>query len=437
LIFSVKKVKLSLRFALILARKFPFFMKYWRYLFSLFFLIFCFWPNISYGASLAEKLSGRILLSVTENGEAWYVSPVDLRRYFLGRPADAFRVMRELGLGINEIQFQEIAQAGLPVEGNRELASRLSGRIILQVEKNGEAWYVNPVDLKKYFLGRPDDAFRVMRELGLGISRSDLALIHKPGLSESLNAYSHYTYENIQTERGNFAVDIVKIDLRNPNLKIMSLAADQSLCPDGICSARPLADYVFSNKGFAGVNGSYFCSSAGCGQANYYFFPVYDSITGMMINQDQLKYWTTGPLVAFDINNKFYYFKDARDFKSPDDFEKNYGVKLQAALGNKPRLVENRMNVLIDWELDKGQKTGKYWRNALGYKDSVDNPGHGSLYLVIARQATVDDLAVIMKEMDMDYALNLDGGSSSALIYNGEYMVGPGRNIPNALVFTQ
>jgi len=42
-----------------------------------------------------------------------------------------------------------------------------------------------------------------------------------------------------------------------------------------------------------------------------------------------------------------------------------------------------------------------------------------------------------MKAMGMDYALNLDGGSSSALIYNGEYMVGPGRDIPNALVFKQ
>ena len=39
---------------------------------------------------------------------------------------------------------------------------------MLQVEENGEAWYVYPDDLKKYYLGRPADAFGVMRELGLG-----------------------------------------------------------------------------------------------------------------------------------------------------------------------------------------------------------------------------------------------------------------------------
>jgi len=54
------------------------------------------------------------------------------------------------------------------------MAERLSGRILLQVEQNGEAWYVNPVDGKRYSMGRPQDAFNLMRELGLGITDSDL-----------------------------------------------------------------------------------------------------------------------------------------------------------------------------------------------------------------------------------------------------------------------
>ena len=49
---------------------------------------------------------------------------------------------------------------------NSDITNRLSGRILLQVENSGEAWYVNPVNKNRYFLGRPSDAFRVMRELG-------------------------------------------------------------------------------------------------------------------------------------------------------------------------------------------------------------------------------------------------------------------------------
>jgi exopolysaccharide biosynthesis protein len=54
---------------------------------------------------------------------------------------------------------------------------------------------------------------------------------------------------------------------------------------------------------------------------------------------------------------------------------------------------------------------------------------------VIAQNSTIPDLADIMQIIDVDYALNLDGGYSSALWYNDEYMVGPGRDIPNAIVF--
>jgi len=43
-------------------------------------------------------------------------------------------------------------------------ASSLAGRILLQVEQRGEAWYVDPVDLQRYFLGSPDDAFNLMQK---------------------------------------------------------------------------------------------------------------------------------------------------------------------------------------------------------------------------------------------------------------------------------
>jgi hypothetical protein len=386
--------------------------------------------------SLGEKLSGRILLNVEGKGEAWYVYPENNKRYYLGRPTDAFAVMRELGLGILEVDFQKIAQAGMPVAGDTALAKRLAGRIILQTEKNGEAWYINPLDLKKYYLGRPADAFRIMRELSLGITRENLARVHKPGYDESINEFSKYEHKKeIITPSGKFFVDVVEIDLSNPNLEIITDTAEPR--PDhlldrerGNYGAETLAKFVIANDGFAGINATYFCSGSGCGGINYYFFPVFNSRLGKLINEDQLKYWTTGPIMAFDVSNKFYYFKDSREFVGVKNFEEKYGVKLRAALGNKPRLVENGMNLLIDWDIDESQLKTKALRNGLAYKN-------GKIYLVVARAATVPDLAEIMKAMGMEYALNLDGGGSSALFYSDEYMVGPGRDIPNAIIFRE
>lgn len=398
-------------------------------------------PCIVNAENLGKKLIGQILLNVQGNGEAWYVYPEDNKRYYLGRPADAFQIMRELGLGINEIDFQRIAQAGMPVAGDLDLAKRLAGKIVLQVEENGEAWYIYPKDLKKYYLGRPADAFKIMRELSLGITRENLAKIHKSGLEESLGKYSKYEHKTISTIDGDFKVDIAMIDLSNPNLRIITDTAVPYPSPSnnkktGIFSAQSLAEFIIDNNGFAGINGTYFCCYNNCGGKSYYFYPVYNSRLGKMINEDQLKYWTTGPIMAFDKNNKFYYFKDSRDFKSVEHFETVNGVKLQAAIGNRPRLIEDGMNLLIEWDIDEKQKTIKSVRNAMAYKNDSVNNGTGIIYLVIAHNATVPNLANIMKAMQVDYAINLDGGYSSALWYNDEYMVGPGRDVPNAIVFS-
>jgi hypothetical protein len=414
-------------------------------IFYLFLLLFFFSPAIVRAETLGQKLSGKILLNVEKNGEAWYVYPENKQRYFLGRPADAFKIMRELGLGIMEKDFQLIAQAGMSVSGNINLAKKLSGKIILQVEKKGEAWYVNPDDFKKYYLGRPADAFRIMRELSLGISQENLAKIHKPGSTESIDRFSSYEHKSVYLDDRKFSLDIVEIDLKNPKLKIITDA--HPLAPivgddkDGNYGAGSLGEYVLENLAFAGINGTYFCDSSGCAK-NYYFYPVYDSKDNKLINNDQLKYWTTGPIVVFDSRNKFYYFKDSREFKGVQDFVTNYHTDIRAAIGNRPRLIENKMNALVDWDIDAKQRNVRAVRNALAFICDQDCSEEikgvsGKVYFVVLQSATLNELAEVLKVLNMDYALNLDGGYSAALWYNDEYMVGPGRNIPNAILFSE
>jgi len=114
--------------------------------------------------AFSKKMSGRILLQVQKNGEAWYVYPVDNRRYFLGRPEDAFNLMRKLGLGVNHAY----------ITSYKTFPTKVVGKILIDVEDSGRAYYINPADKKAYYLGRPKDAFRIMREKGLGIKNADL-----------------------------------------------------------------------------------------------------------------------------------------------------------------------------------------------------------------------------------------------------------------------
>lgn len=118
-------------------------------------------------ATSLTKYLGYIFLAVEKNGEAYYYYPVDKKGYYLGRPADAFNIMRTLGLGATH-DF---------ITNTSYFPTSVVGKILLDVESHGEAYYIYPKDRKKYYLGRPDDAFAVMRNLGLGISNTNLAAL--------------------------------------------------------------------------------------------------------------------------------------------------------------------------------------------------------------------------------------------------------------------
>jgi hypothetical protein len=57
------------------------------------------------------------------------------------------------------------------------LAESLAGRLLLQVEAEGEVWYVNPGENRRYLISSEADAYVIGPQLALGISNADLDLI--------------------------------------------------------------------------------------------------------------------------------------------------------------------------------------------------------------------------------------------------------------------
>lgn len=126
---------------------------------------------------LGNRLAGRILLQVESLGTAWYIDPRTETRFCLGKPDDAYAIMRSRGLGISNKNLAKIPEAESSAVGDAKLRSRLSGLILLQVEAHGEAWYVDPKTRTRQYLGRPDDAHAIMRRLGLGITNATIQQI--------------------------------------------------------------------------------------------------------------------------------------------------------------------------------------------------------------------------------------------------------------------
>ncbi len=126
--------------------------------------------------SLSQRLKGRILLQVESYGRAWYVDPISLDRYYMPNGNEAYFLMRTKGLGITNKDLDKIPtkKGG---KGDIKMIERLKGRILLQVEKNGEAWYIDPTDGLRYYLKDGEAAYKLMKSKGLGITNQNLAQI--------------------------------------------------------------------------------------------------------------------------------------------------------------------------------------------------------------------------------------------------------------------
>ncbi len=192
------------------------FLKKLTYLFFLF-LIFSVWINES---QANQGVKGKILLQVESFGEAWYILPDYLERIYLGRPWQAFELMKNYGLGIRSVELDTYLKTSFP--------SRLLGYIVLDVERNGEAYYIYPNDAKAYYLGRPNDAFNVMRSLGLGISNEDLSLIpiiSREVFSPGINELSQSDGNLLKVSIPDYQADLSRVisELSSPQLLISFL----------------------------------------------------------------------------------------------------------------------------------------------------------------------------------------------------------------------
>jgi len=120
---------------------------------------------------LTDRLKGDILLQIESKGEAWYVYPIDGKRYFLGKPQDTKRVINELGVSVasEELLNYLYFDKGFP--------ENTAGMIIINKDNENEAYYVHPETRYGHLLGKEGAALEVMRDQGLGITNVNLRKI--------------------------------------------------------------------------------------------------------------------------------------------------------------------------------------------------------------------------------------------------------------------
>lgn len=224
---------------------------------------------------------------------------------------------------------------------------------------------------------------------------------------------SGYQRQKVQTDFGDFLVDIVSADLNSTKV-IVDTASDSS-CADN-CPVLSLADYVGRSGAFAGVNGSYFCPSTypQCASKKNSFDTLLMNKNKTYFNSDNNVY-STVPAVVFSGNS-------ARFVTQSSEWGRDTGV--DAVIANQPLLLLNGQ-IMFGGNDDpkQGSKGNRSFVGATG----------STVYIGVVHSATVAEVARVLKTLGMNSALNLDDGGSTALWSSG-YKVGPGRNLPNVLL---
>jgi exopolysaccharide biosynthesis protein len=109
-----------------------------------------------------------------------------------------------------------------------------------------------------------------------------------------------------------------------------------------------------------------------------------------------------------------------------------FGGGLTAGIVNSPGLVNGGQV-----QIDDGQSGLSDKQRSVGTKVGIGVRGSKNVMVVIGRGVNMQQFAYIFKALGADGALNLDDGGSTALYYNGAYKSGPGRALPNAIIFAR
>lgn len=211
-----------------------------------------------------------------------------------------------------------------------------------------------------------------------------------------------------------FSAKVVTISMLHPKVSL-----DVALAGNTIGKVEYLGRLAKRNQAVAAINGSYF---------DAYTKGSYKTPYGYLFSHGNMLKKSSGDqrtVFTYDANH-------LAELVSGSAFEQRMSQgNIEGALQAGPRLVTNghvSLNVKAEGFKDPKILKGGGARSALGI--TRDH----KLILLTTGRATISQLAQIMKQAGAYQAMNLDGGASSGLYYNGSYLTTPGRQISNALI---
>jgi hypothetical protein len=226
----------------------------------------------------------------------------------------------------------------------------------------------------------------------------------------------------VPTPRGVFTTHLIKERLAD--VTVRTVTGNASYCASN-CPVKPLDQYATADRGYAAIHGTYLCPPdyAECaGKTNSYDYAMYNSDLGTWINKPALI--GQNGLVIFNGKAPTYYRRSYLYGQGP-----TANAPITAGISMFMLLMQG--GAILDISAEQTAK-----QTEKGLKGSMGTDGT-YIYLVVVENASLADAQLVLQALGVQDAINLDGGGTAAMWIGGQYTVGPGRLLPNAIVLTK
>jgi hypothetical protein len=285
------------------------------------------------------------------------------------------------------------------------------------------AWTVSPPELgtvsaSGMFTASGYGSGKVVATAGAASAAATITVASPAARKPAVDVPVGYSFQTVDTSRGRFGIHVIKQPLANVTVKTVTGNATDCFAD---CPVQPLVEYLNQTSSFAGMNGTYLCPpdySWCAGKVNSYDYAVYSSTLGTWLNEWALVSPQNAIVTISGKTLRFYRHVYSYDRGAVDGAISNFPILL---LGGS----------VVDTEAEQADH-----QKIRGAKGSIGTDGT-YVYLSLVMGATVTESAYALQAMGVVDAMNLDGGGTSAMFADGGYTVGPGRQLPNAVVLTR
>ncbi|MBP6979960.1 phosphodiester glycosidase family protein [Candidatus Curtissbacteria bacterium] len=248
------------------------------------------------------------------------------------------------------------------------------------------------------------------------LTASTIASVSTANLTSSNSTPdSGYRRQQVSTDIGSFVVDIVTADLGSTKV-IVDTASDGDCRND--CPVMSVGNYASRSGAYAAINGSYFCPASypSCSDKKNSFDTLLMNKNKTYFNSDNNVY-STVPAVIFSSQSRFV----------SQSLEWGRDTSVDGVIANQPLLTHNGQ-LLFGGDSD-AKKTSKANRSFVGSSGN-------KVFMGVVYSASVAEAAKVLHTLGIQNSLNLDSGGSTAF-WVGGYKAGPGRDVPNAVLFVK